>query len=248
MASTSSIDEDGIEDEIEDETEDGIEDGIEDVIEDEPTLSGSKNLFKHGPIERLCEKFLNSNGVALIGLILLSVGLALVILHDQCEATHCRITKRYQCSTGLSGAVPIKSTRQSCGRRPYYEKSWMCVLEAVPCRVVDKQDVPTGASVSALTASTVLHNRVQGELGHLCEADKAVVAQACFDKWPANTTANVYEYNDFDGVYISKYQLGYMYATDTSQDGHIAVLVLGAIMFPLGLYLWYARANKGSRY
>ena len=235
MASTSSIDEICIE-----------KDGIKDVIEDEPTLSGSKNLFKHGPIERLCEKFLNSNGVALIGLILLSVGLALVILHDQCEATHCRITKRYQCSTGLSGAVPIKSTRQSCGRRPYYEKSWMCVLEAVPCRVVDKQDVPTGASVSALTASTVLHNRVQGELGHLCEADKAVVAQACFDKWPANTTANVYEYNDFDGVYISKYQLGF--ATDTSQDGHIAVLVLGAIMFPLGLYLWYARANKGSRY
>ena len=90
----------------------------------------------------LCEKFLATIGMALVGFILLAVGITLVILHDQCEATHCRIIKRYQCSTGLSGAVPIKSTRQSCGR--FREKAWQCVLEDVPCVVVDKQGVPTG--------------------------------------------------------------------------------------------------------
>ena len=189
----------------------------------------------------LCEKFLATIGVVLVGFILLAVGITLVILHDQCEATHCRITKRYQCSTGLSGAVPIKSTRQSCGR--FREKAWQCVLEDVPCVVVDKQGVPTGLSNIVLTASTILHNRVQVEFGHLCEADKAVVAQACSDKWPANSTANVYEYDDFDGIYISKYQLGY--AADISQEGNIALLVLGAIVFPLGMFLWHDRAYEG---
>ena len=135
--------------------------------------------------------------------------------------------------------MAIKSETQSCGR--YKEKAWMCVLHDVSC-VESSGSSEEGDEIIILTASTILHSRVQtsenNDMGALCESPLHDVQKACLFKWPINSTANVYEYNDFQEIFSyngSKYHLGY--AANINQEGSITLLIFGAVIFLLGMCL-----------